>query len=360
MTTDTSLVDEIRSELSAHFTRTGEYSVTQPLLYAEIQKVFNAAFSSSYREIYAARRLSEQDALNDVMLHLLETRSGMKARLIHTVYFEYFDRNRAAGQPYTTLQSRKTLRKVMQQAFLSNSLKSIADNVSARAINLLQESPYRTHFEGHARRFTMEHQSLSQLDPVPQPQQLLTAVRCASQVPKIPQKSHGERVNKVYHTQDLHLVLLEILDAAPGLTISQLKQIFREILTDRPSAQIYLSEDMKTISEENSDLHTMAAGTAHHVRTVAADIWLATDSATKVVLALLFAGWTDQKIADQVPFDAANPSDRKSRSWVTTKFTNFGKYTAEQIADMDADDQMRVMTLLETHIVNFDTGLESE
>ena len=351
------LLQQIRRELTHHFTRHGEYNITSPLLLTEIKYVFERAYTGSTKRSYENRGASKDDAFQEVIVQLLETRSGMKARHLHTIYFEYHDRNDQAGQPYVLAQSRRGLRLIMEQALSRRSLRSIADNVFARSLRLLSQPPYRTHFESPNDRFTMAGIELDPLHPLPLPDDLKSAVRAASQVPKIRQQDHYQRVNKVYHSADLHLLLQIVLQTAPGLSRSQFRQVIEECLTDRPSAVVHVTEDMNNTVESSEDLLSQSAETAFHVRTIALELWQETDRETKVILSLQFAGWTDQKIADTISFGPKTPPVKRSRAWVTTKFTDFGSRVGERIADMEVEDQARVGRLIEAFILEFDTEL---
>jgi len=345
----------IRQELTDYYNKHGQYGMTQPVLFDEIGIVFKKAFNSQALAMYKNRGLSKDDAFQDVVVHLLMERSGVPAAHIHTVYFVYFERNLEIGQPYTLLQTRKSMVKIMRQAFLRQTTRTVAQNVIRRAVPLLLDQPYSTHFEGDARRFTFRDQLLDQLQPLPNQEALRLAVRFASNVPKIPQDENAQRMNKVFHTPDLHLVLQIILEHAPGLSISQLHKVLEDLLTDRPSASIYNHEDMNLVIDKDSKIDDMGAETVALVRSIARRIWNQTDYATKVILSCQFSGLPDIKIAQNIAFDPNNPGNRMSRAWVTTKFTEFGKFAASQMSDLSTDDQLRVSRLIEAHIVNFDS-----
>ena len=355
MDQDHELLIEIRDELSRYFRRTGKYTITEPLLMAEIRRLFNKVYDSSIEVIYRKRGLSKEDALQDSIMYLLEERGGVAAGHIHTVYFDYYDRNMSRHEPYTLAHSRKSLKIIIRQGLLKRTNRSIADNVVRRALQLLQAEPYRTHFEGGARRFSFSHENVQQLDQLPSQEALKRAIRFASNVSKIPQSDAAERVNKVFHTPDLHLALQIILENAHGLTIAQLHNVFEGLLTDRPTANVFTHEDMNALTESKTELETIGAETAALVRQVAREIWENTDWGTKTILSCQFSGLPDQKIAESISFDVADPARRRSRAWVTTKFTDFGERVSKEIAGLSADDQMRVSRLLEAHILNFDS-----
>jgi hypothetical protein len=357
MNEDQELLESIRRELEKYFRRNNKYGLSEPLLFNEIRLLVNKIYDSRAESIYKTRGLSREDAFQDAVVHLLEDRGGIPAGHIYTVYFEYYNRNHSIGEPYTLAQSRKAMKIILKQAFLLRTNRSVAQNVLRRAIKLLEESPYETHFDSDARRFTLEGQPLDQLDSLPSEDALAKAVRFAANVPKIPQAEHAERMNKVFHTPDLHLVIQIILENAPGISISQLHKVFENLLTDRPSASVHNHEDMNELIDndiENSN-SGIAAGTAALVRSVANDIWVSTDRATKIILSCQFSGMPDVKIAESISFDVNDPGRRRSRAWVTTKFTDFGDRVSKTIAELDAEDQFRVSRLIEAHIVNFDS-----
>jgi len=345
----------IRQELTKYHNKHGQYALTQPVLYEEIKIIFEKAFNAQASAMYKGRGLSKDDAFQDVIVHLLLERSGIPAAHIHTVYFAYFDRNLEVGEPYTLLQTRKAMVKIMRQSFLRQTTRTIAQNVLRRALTMLLHPPYSTHFEGDARRFTSNDEPLNQLQPLPSQEALRNAVRFASNVPKIPQNENAQRMNKVFHTQDLHLVLQIVLEHAPGLSISQFHKVFEDLLTDRPSVSIYNHEDMNLVIDKDTRIDDMGAESVALIRSVARRIWDQTDYATKVILSCQFSGLPDVKIAQNTSFDPHNPSGRMSRAWVTTKFTDFGKFVASQMLDLSTDDQLRVSRLIEAHIVNFDS-----
>jgi len=348
-------LQEIRQELTDFYNKHGHYGLTQPVLFEEIGIVFKKAFNAQALAMYKNRGLSKDDAFQDVVVHLLMERSGIPAAHIHTVYFVYSERNLEIGQPYTLLQSRKSMLKIMRQSFLRQTTRTVAQNVLRRVVPLLLDPPYATHFEGDSRRFTFGDQLLDQLQPLPSQEALRLAVRFASNVPKIPQHENPQRMNKVFHTPDLHLVLQKVLEHASGLSISQLHKVLEDLLTDRPSASIYNHEDMNLVIDKDTKIDAMGAETVALVRSVARRIWDQTDYATKVILSCQFSGLPDVKIAQNIAFDPNNPSGRMSRAWVTTKFTEFGKFAASQMSELSTDDQLRVSRLIEAHIVNFDS-----
>jgi hypothetical protein len=112
---------------------------------------------------------------------------------------------------------------------------------------------------------------------------------------------------------------------------------------------------MNLVIDRDTRIDAMGAETVALVRSVARRIWDQTDYATKVILSCQFSGLPDGKIAQNIAFDPNNPSGRMSRAWVTTKFTEFGKFAASQMSELSTDDQLRVSRLIEAHIVNFDS-----
>ena len=355
MDDDQHLLDSIRIELQKFFRKNQKYGLSEPLLFSEIKLLVNKAYDTRTESIYKKRGLSKADAFQDAVVHLLEERGGVPAGYIQTVYFDYYDRNHAINEPYTLAQSRKAMKKIVQQAFLQKTNRSIAQNVVRRALALLAEPPYKTHFETGSRRFTFDGRDISHLDLFPTPDDLSRAVRFAANIPKIPQVDHAQRMNKVFHTPDLHLVLQLILEHAPGLNISQLHKVFEDLLTDRPTANVFTTENMNLITETNSNTDELGAESAALIRSVAREIWDSTDHNTRVILSCQFSGLPDVKIAENISFDPDDLDRRRSRAWVTTKFTSFGENVMKAISGLDVQDQLRISRLIESHIVNFDS-----
>jgi hypothetical protein len=337
-------IEQIVKELTDHHRRTGEYTVTDPLIFNEVKLVAKFVFTKSATQ-FTHHSLTEDDLVQEACIHLMKPNSqGLKGYLLYKAYIEPQAVGGLAGPP-TLKSSRALLRTYIARASQRHWQRSAISNIVTRAKQLLKSSPYVTTGEGTARRYWLED-SASPADhfaPEPSQQALDLARRQAQGIPKIPQAPNAERTSIIWHEKDLDHVLHTVLNHAPGLTNEQLWKIFDELLTEYGQRAPITGVTSDSI---HSDSKLALDQPVAVVLLAAKEIWLATDEATKLILARSHAGMTDLQIAQQTAFDMTDPMKRMSRAWVTTKQNELAKLINDQCEGYSMDDVERVLTEL--------------